>query len=496
MGASFGNLGRSAAESILFATSNPFIGLFIGLLITAIIQSSSTSTSMIVAIVASGSITISDAVPMIMGANIGTTLTSTIVALGYITNKNEFRRALAAGTVHDFFNILTVLVLFPLEYYYGFLSFLSQEIASLFIGSGVGNENAAIGFKLFDAIPITKYIVEGINNGLISIAVSFVLLFVSLKIVSRQLSKVLISEPKDNLQNLVFNNPFKSFGFGAGITAIVQSSSITTSLVIPFVATKRILLKNAMPFILGANIGTTFTAFLAVLFKSNAAASIAMTHLLFNVIGVMIFLPFPMLRNFIIKLASKFGALTFQYRLIGFTYIIITFFAIPFTLIYFNKSEAQITELTYLKNDASTRVVISKSDSRKTLPIFDDRSEGDVGTIKDDIIHVSRRNNIIFFNQDFFIMNDIGYCWDSENAEGKYQMCIEEILPSLRLNENLTFDSVFVFDLNFYNKKDLDSIGYKYYIDAKESLLLKYTKLDKSGNILIEDKLVSIQKKY
>ncbi|MEJ2004323.1 MAG: Na/Pi symporter, partial [Cyclobacteriaceae bacterium] len=116
MGDSFNNLGREVAESIITATSNPFIGLFIGLLVTALIQSSSTTTSMIVALVASGSITLANAVPMIMGANIGTTLTSTIVSLGYIAKREEFKRAIAAGTVHDFFNILTVLILFPLEY--------------------------------------------------------------------------------------------------------------------------------------------------------------------------------------------------------------------------------------------------------------------------------------------------------------------------------------------------------------------------------------------
>ncbi|MDX1628323.1 MAG: Na/Pi symporter, partial [Fulvivirga sp.] len=87
MGEAFNHLSKNVAQSILFATSNPFVGLFIGLLITALIQSSSTSTSMIVAVVASGSITLADAVPMIMGANIGTTLTSTIVSLGFMNKK-------------------------------------------------------------------------------------------------------------------------------------------------------------------------------------------------------------------------------------------------------------------------------------------------------------------------------------------------------------------------------------------------------------------------
>src|SRR3954470_6467340 len=95
------HLGTAAAETIIMATSNPFTGLFIGLLVTAIIQSSSATTSMVVALVASGSISLEGAVPIIMGANIGTTITSTIISLGFITKKKEFRRAVSAGTYHD-----------------------------------------------------------------------------------------------------------------------------------------------------------------------------------------------------------------------------------------------------------------------------------------------------------------------------------------------------------------------------------------------------------
>jgi hypothetical protein len=132
MTSSLQHLGRNVAETILLATSNPFTGLFLGLLITAMLQSSSTTTSMAVALVASGSITLQSAVPIIMGANIGTTITSTIVSLGFISKRKEFRRAVAAGTYHDFFNILTATILFPLEYYYGFLSSISLWVADLF----------------------------------------------------------------------------------------------------------------------------------------------------------------------------------------------------------------------------------------------------------------------------------------------------------------------------------------------------------------------------
>lgn len=360
MGGAFGSLGGSTTQSIFYATSNPFIGLFIGLLTTAIIQSSSTSTSMIVAAVASGAIDIPEAVPMIMGANIGTTLTSTLVSLGFITGKNAFRKALAAGTVHDFFNILTVLILFPLEYYYGLISTVSQGLASI-----IAEPSATTGDKLvtttFNPIfPVTQRIVGAVNNSFVSILISFILLFASLKLFAKLISKWLIGDSRDWLKRYVFERPLKSFFWGTAITASIQSSSVTTSLVVPLVATSKVPLKNAAPFIYGANIGTTITAFIAVLFKSDAAISIAFSHLLINALGVLIFLPLPLLRKLPVYLASQFGKLTIKYRLAGFIYIIFTFFLVPFTLIYMS-NDRSVKELTQERNEVYQKTIPSTS---------------------------------------------------------------------------------------------------------------------------------------
>ena len=105
--------GNNARELFAFAT-NPLVGLMIGLVATALIQSSSTVTSIIVGMVAGG-LPIPIAIPLIMGANIGTSLTSTIVSLGHIRSGEEFRRAFSAATVHDAFNITAVAILLPLE---------------------------------------------------------------------------------------------------------------------------------------------------------------------------------------------------------------------------------------------------------------------------------------------------------------------------------------------------------------------------------------------
>lgn len=331
----FGQLGRETARSIISATSNPFIGLFIGLLITAIIQSSSTTTSMVVAVVASGGLGLAQAIPIIMGANIGTTLTSSLVSLGFITNKNEFRKAISAGTVHDFFNIITATILFPMEYYYGFLSSLSQSITSLI----TVEVNAGGGFSL------SFFNLQGISNWLLTlvdfpgaiIVMAFLFLFASIKLLSSFISKMVIGTSRDQLNKYFFQSSSRAFWWGTVITGGIQSSSITTSLMVPLVATSKVQLRRAYSFILGANVGTTITALLAALFKSDAAVSIALVHVLFNLIGVLIFLPIPMMRKIPLALATSLGRVTMNHRVIGFLYIIVLFFLLPFTLIYLNK---------------------------------------------------------------------------------------------------------------------------------------------------------------
>jgi uncharacterized membrane protein len=122
LGQAFGLFGRGLAATLVERTSNPFVGLFIGILGTALAQSSSTTTSLTVALVAAGALTIEGAIPIIMGANIGTSVTNTLVSLAHVTRRSEFERAFAGATVHDLFNAMTVLIVFPLELMTGFLS--------------------------------------------------------------------------------------------------------------------------------------------------------------------------------------------------------------------------------------------------------------------------------------------------------------------------------------------------------------------------------------
>ena len=89
-------LGGDFANTVMATTSNPLTALFIGILATTLFQSSSTTTSLIVGMVSGGALTLSGAIPMIMGANIGTTVTNTIISIGYINRDKEFQRAFSA----------------------------------------------------------------------------------------------------------------------------------------------------------------------------------------------------------------------------------------------------------------------------------------------------------------------------------------------------------------------------------------------------------------
>ena len=138
LGHSFKLMGKEVAESIFEATTNPILGLVIGILATSVIQSSSTTTSIVVGLVGSGIISLPNAVPIIMGANVGTSVTNTIVSLAHISHKEEFRRAFAGSTVHDFFNLCTVIVLLPLELLTGYLNKSATFLAGVLSGASTG----------------------------------------------------------------------------------------------------------------------------------------------------------------------------------------------------------------------------------------------------------------------------------------------------------------------------------------------------------------------
>ena len=104
IGLAFKLFGREFARTLIETTTNPFVGLFIGLLATSLVQSSSTTTSMTVGMVAAGALTIEGAIPIIMGANIGTTVTNTLISLAHVTRPQEFQRAFSPVLLSTIFS--------------------------------------------------------------------------------------------------------------------------------------------------------------------------------------------------------------------------------------------------------------------------------------------------------------------------------------------------------------------------------------------------------
>ena len=114
---------------------------------------------------------------------------------------------------------------------------------------------------------------------------------------------------------------------------MVQSSSITTSLVVPLAGAGVLNLRQIFPFTLGANIGTTVTALLAALTGTVSALIAAISHLIFNLFGILLIYPFPFLRNIPIKLAERFAVAAVKKKYLPILYLLIVFLLIPLSVI-------------------------------------------------------------------------------------------------------------------------------------------------------------------
>ena len=317
MGGSIKMMGKDASQGLFAGVNNPFAGLAVGILATVLVQSSSTTTATIVALVGSGTLTVAQATPMIMGANIGTTVTNTLVSVGHLRKSQAFRRAFAAATVHDFFNLMCVAVMLPIEITTGFLSRSAEWLTTQVLGAP-GSEHAAGGGLTYSS-PIKSAVKVAFNGvtdllgqfGLTgtSLAVTVLVLGVGLTFfcliwITKNM-RVLVSGPLERaLNRSLGRSGLLGILIGILVTAAVQSSSITTSLLVPLCAAGILSLENAFPIMLGANIGTTVTAMLASLgADERGGLTIALVHLGFNLCGVLLFYPVRRLRLIPIRAA-------------------------------------------------------------------------------------------------------------------------------------------------------------------------------------------------
>lgn len=329
-------MGADTQESLFSSVSNPVAGLFIGILGTVLVQSSSASTSVIVGLVGTGALGVGDAVPMVMGANIGTTVTNTLVALAHMRQSEEFKRAFAAATVHDFFNLMAVGILLPIELATGVLSTLAENISSRLVGSAGSEWKSPIKKWVKEPVGWLKDLGDAIGAagnvlGTFLVIVGLVIILLSLAYITKNMRQLVADRIEASLNRVL--------GTGAGMVAMVlgllitisvQSSSITTSIMIPLAAAGVVTLRNIYPVTLGANVGTTITALLAALAASRPEAlTVGIVHTLFNLGGIALLYPIPAVRYIPVRAAENLARIAVQRRVIAIAYVVTAFIVIP-----------------------------------------------------------------------------------------------------------------------------------------------------------------------
>jgi sodium-dependent phosphate cotransporter len=376
-----------AAGALFGDDTNPIAGLMVGILATVLLQSSSTTTSLIVSLVGADTISVKQGIYMVMGANIGTSVTSTIVAMGHLGDGDQLERAFAGATVHDMFNFCSVAVLLPVEVATGYLFHLTKAMVKNFqardgeswdgpiktlvepIGKLVIIENkdvtkaVAKGGTCEEFYPIVcedpenptyescpqKGLIncdkstdkcpaffqvdadksDDVMSGVVVFILGIAMLFICLFGLVSILQKMLLGSSTRIIYKATNVNGYVAIVIGAALTMLVQSSSVTTSALTPLVGLGVLQLEQMLPLTLGANIGTTLTGLLAALLSNANAMQVALAHLFFNITGILIWYPVPFMRRVPLHAARQLGKATRIWKGFPLVYIGVAFFLIP-----------------------------------------------------------------------------------------------------------------------------------------------------------------------
>ncbi len=330
----------SQIKQFLDQAHNPVVALMGGVLVTAIVQSSSFTTSLIITLVAAGQMDLETAIFAVMGANIGTSITNNLVSGFMMRIKDQFRRGYAAALMHGNVNLLTVAILFPIEWISGSLSTTGQGWLTQFSMWSAGALGISSQQKPNSPIKaITKWVVDWFDwvaglftsnaqtQGTILAVMGLALLFLTLVLMVKNLKGALLRRVEGLFSSILFRNDFTAWVVGIISTVFVQSSSVTTSLMIPLAGAGAVKSKRVFPFMLGCNIGTTVTGVLAASANPVAAAvGVAICHVMFNVVGCAVWYP---LRFIPIGLARWYAELAATSRRYYFLYILVVFILIP-----------------------------------------------------------------------------------------------------------------------------------------------------------------------
>ncbi|TVR45070.1 MAG: Na/Pi cotransporter family protein [Planctomycetota bacterium] len=338
---------ETARQLFAFAT-NPIAGLLVGIMATALVQSSSTVTAIIVGLVAYGTLDVQMAVPMILGANLGTTVTNTIICMAYLNRKTEFRRAFAAATVHDAFNLLAIAIFLPLELLTGFMRHSAGWTAELLGGASGGKFPNPISMA---TKPVERLFYGGEGSGLLGglpnlwagiilAVLGLVLIIGSITVIGKLLKRVLQGRAERLFHAAVGRGPVAGIISGTVVTVMVQSSTTTTSLIVPMAGAGVIKLEKVFPFTVGANIGTCVTALLASMAGgsnpalSQAALQIALVHLYFNLTATLVIMGIPWLRRIPLWTAGMLADLGVRSRSLAIVYVLGLYFGLPILVLF------------------------------------------------------------------------------------------------------------------------------------------------------------------
>ena len=345
LGDGFKLFGTDFLDSFFSLTANPFVGIFVGVLATTLVQSSSVSTSMIVGLVAApeNPLPLANAVPMIMGANIGTTVTNSIVSLAHMGRRDEFERAFSVAACHDFFNILAVMVLLPLELMTGYLRSIASFLSTVVVGVGGFTYESPFKALLSFAFAPIQSLAEAMFNvawgqAFFLVGISAALIFTALWLIVKLMRSLVISRIETAVASALGSSAVFAMVIGVIVTVMVQSSSITTSIMVPLAAAGILKLEQAFPITIGANIGTTITAMGAALAVSGpnalAGVEIAIVHLFFNLSGTILIYPVKRIRQVPLQAAKMLTAAAVRSKKLALFYVATMFYGFPALLIY------------------------------------------------------------------------------------------------------------------------------------------------------------------
>ncbi|RNA36598.1 sodium-dependent phosphate transport 2B [Brachionus plicatilis] len=382
-----------ADHAIQFLLSNPLAALSIGILVTAVLQSATATSSIVVTMVGAGIIpSAKKAIPIIMGSNIGTCVTNSLVALTLSGDPVEFKRAFSAATLNDIFNYLTTIILLFLDVTFDFLHVLSKKITNLmpenvqdlkkanFIEEILrpvsdlfiklnetsieaiqyGSNNTEIASRCCESLdqdngtvnqtecaqcdyltmPMIDHFGDGFT-GLFFIIFSLIILTACLFGIVKILSLFIVGPIARGVRSAVNASlPGKMrwltqvilFFFAFFLTLIVQSSNIITATLVPLCGIGMVSLHRVYVMTLGSNIGTTVTGILSALTQPTYAIKksmqLAIVNTLFNLFGVVLWLPLPFMR-FPKIFSRKLGDVIYEHKWFLYVYAFMCYVILP-----------------------------------------------------------------------------------------------------------------------------------------------------------------------